>query len=195
LDGPGLLEPSIELVRRASALGLLAGLPPIERLDLDVVQAIARAASSAGVGQDAALALAREQRPEQLAPLIRRLDEALAESPVPDRELRELLRTFDAETLSRILGTSAMSVRRYERGDRRPSDRVAGRVHWLALVVSDLAGAYNAFGIRRWFERGRAQLDGRSPREVLGTDWDPAGSDAELVRTLAAALAGAGAAT
>jgi hypothetical protein len=30
----------------------------------------------------------------------------------------------------------------------------ANRLHWLALVVADLAGSYNAIGIRRWCPRG-----------------------------------------
>jgi hypothetical protein len=37
---------------------------------------------------------------------------------------------------------------------------VAERLHWLAMVVADLAGSYNALGIRRWFERPRALLGG-----------------------------------
>jgi hypothetical protein len=69
------------------------------------------------------------------------------------------------------------------------------RIHWLALVLADLAGAYNEFGSRRWFDRKRSQLEGRSPREVLVAGWDPADPDVERVRELAAALAGAGAAT
>ena len=59
------------------------------------------------------------------------------------------------------------------------------------MVVSDLAGAYNRFGIRRWFERPRAQLGGRSPRAELGPDWSPDGDAATRLRTLASALSGA----
>ena len=195
LDGPRLLSPSVGLVRRALALGLLSDRAVIERVDLDLVRGIARAASAAGVGQDAALALAHEERPDRLAGLIRRLDEALAESPLPDRELRELLHVFDVEDLAALLGTSGVSLRRYVSGSRAMPDRTAARVHWLALAVSDLAGAYNELGIRRWFERPRAQLGGRAPRQALGTDWDPASPGAVQVRSLAAALAGPGAAT
>jgi hypothetical protein len=71
-------------------------------------------------------------------------------------------------------------------------DAVAARIHWLALVSSDLAGAYNALGIRRWFDRPRTQLDGKSPRQLLGRGWNPDGAKAERVRALAAALAGPG---
>jgi len=195
LDGRRLLAPSVGLVRRALALGLLSDRAVIEHLDVELLRGIARAASAAGVGQDAALALSHEERPERLAALIQRLDDALAESPLPDRELRELQHVLDVEALAGLLGTSGVSLRRYVSGSREVPDRIAARIHWLALLVSDLAGAYNELGIRRWFDRPRAQLGGRSPRQALGTDWDPAGPDARLVRSLAAALAGAGGAT
>lgn len=196
LNRPRLLAPSIGLVRRASALGLLGDRARIERLDLDLLRGIAREASSAGVGQDAAMALLEEEhRPERLATLIDRLADALTESPLPDRELRELLRVLDIDDLASLLGTSAVSLRRYLAGTRSMPDALAARTHWLALVASDLAGAYNEIGIRRWFERPRAQLGGRSPRQALGAEWDPASPDAEQVRSLAVALAGVGAAT
>jgi hypothetical protein len=196
LNRPRLLAPAIGLVRRASALGLLGDRARIERLDLDLLRGIAREASSAGVGQDAAMALLEdEHRPERLATLIERLADALTESPLPDRELRELLRVLDIDGLASLLGTSAVSLRRYLAGTRSMPDVLAARTHWLALVASDLAGAYNEIGIRRWFERPRVQLDGRSPRQALGAEWDPASPDAERVRSLASALAGVGPAT
>ena len=59
-----------------------------------------------------------------------------------------------------------------------------------AMVVADLAGAYNDFGIRRWFERPRSQLDGKSPRQTLGAAWTPEDAAAARVRALAAVLSG-----
>jgi hypothetical protein len=197
LSRPGVLTPAMGLVRRASAVGLLGDRDRIERLDLGLLQGIARQASAAGVGGDAALALLGDERaaPDRLAGLIARLDLALSESPLPDLELRELLRIFDVNQLAPLAGVSPVSLRRYLAGSRSMPDALAARLHWLALVVADLAGAYNGLGIRRWFERPRAQLDGRSPRQVLGNDWDPSAPDVERVRDLAAALAGAGSAT
>lgn len=196
LDRPALVNPAIGLLRRALALGLLRDRDRVERLDLDLVCRIAREASSAGIGQDAALALLQgTSAPERLAALIERLDDALTESPLPDRELPELLRVFDREDLAALTGTSGVSLGRYLAGSRAWPDGLASRIHWLALVLSDLAGAYNDFGIRRWFERERTQLDGRSPRQVLGAHWDPVAPDVERVRQLAASLAGVGAAT
>lgn len=196
LDRPMLADPAIRLLRRAQALGLLGESERVDRLDLALVRRIAQEASAAGIGQDAAVALLQGVGgPNQLAALIERLDDALTESPLPDRELPELLRVLGREDLALMTGTSGVSLGRYVAGSRKWPDELASRIHWLALVLSDLAGAYNDFGARRWFDRERTQLDGRSPRLVLGTAWDPASPDVERVRLLAASLAGVGAAT
>jgi len=196
LDDPALMGPTIDLLRRALALGLLGKDEPVERLDLALVRRIAREASNAGIGQDSAIALLHgDHARERLAMLIRRLDDAMTASPLPDRELPGLLRVFDREAIADLTGTSGVSLGRYQVGARKWPDLLAARIHWLALVLADLGGAYNDFGMRRWFERKRTQLGGRSPREVLGSDWDPVDPDVEQVRALAATLAGAGAAT
>lgn len=196
LNRPGLLTAAMGLVRRAASLGMLADREPVERLDLELIRGIAREASAAGVGRDAALALL-EQRGAgaRLEALITRLDGAIAASPVPDRELRALLTVYDHEGLAPLLGTSVASLRRYAAGTRTVPDAVAERIHFVALVTSDLAGSYNEFGLRRWWERPRTALDGRSPRAALGTAWDPDGPEARVVAELAGALAGSGGAT
>lgn len=112
---------------------------------------------------------------------------------MPQPEIRELLTTFDAEELAGLVGASQSSLRRYALGARTTPDDTAARVHWLAKVVGDLRGAYNAAGVRRWFERPRAQLDGRPPRALLLGGWDPDDPGPRAVRDLARALSGAGA--
>lgn len=196
LDQPALVDPAVGLLRRALALGLLDQDQLVTRLDLELLRLIAQRASAAGIGQDAAIAILRgASTPDRLGPLIERLSEALRESPVPDRELPELLRVFPREDLAALAGTTTVSLGRYLARARKWPDELAARIHWLALVVSDLAGAYNDFGIRRWFGRERTQLGGRSPRQVLGADWVPTDPEVEQVRELAASLAGVGTAT
>lgn len=192
LNSAGLRGPALDLVRRALAVGLLRDRPLIGKLDLDLLRGIAREASAAGVGRDAALELLGKPSPRHLGSVIGRLEDALASSPMPERELKVLLEVFDVDQLATLLDTSAVSLRRYVAGTRSVPDAVAARIHWLALASSDLAGAYNALGIRRWFDRSRTQLDGKSPRQLLGRGWDPDGAKAERVRALAAALAGPG---
>jgi hypothetical protein len=195
LDRPGLAAATMGLIRRAVGVGLLSDRDLIERLDLDLIRAIAREASAAGVGQDAAVALLQggDRAPAGLATLIERLDDALVGSPMPDREIRELLRVYDHDGLAALTGTSVASLRRYAAGTRAVPDAVAARIHFIALVTSDLAGSYNGFGLRRWWDRPREPLGGRSPVDALGRDWSPDSPRAVAVAELAATLAGDGA--
>jgi hypothetical protein len=197
LNRPGLLAAAMSLVRRAIGLGMLPDREPIQRLDLELIRSIAREASTAGVGRDAAVALLEQRSPAgtRLEALIAELDRALAGSPVPDRELRVLLGVYDHDDLAALLGTSVASVRRYAGATRTVPDAVANRIHYVALVTADLAGSYNAFGLRRWWARPRAALQGRSPRAALGSAWDPDGEEATAVAELARSLTGSGAAT
>jgi hypothetical protein len=99
-----------------------------------------------------------------------------------------MLRVLGPDLLGRLVGVSPSSIRRYTAGSRLTPDPVAARLHWLALVVADLAGSYTDVGIRRWFDRSRATLAGRSPAEVLGPAWNPDDPEVEAVRALAEAL-------
>jgi hypothetical protein len=192
LNRPALLAAAIGLVRRALGLGLLSSRDRIERLDLELIRTIAREASRVGVGQDAAIALleAKPSAPARLQSLIARLDGQLLESPIPQLEIAELLRVYDAADLAALVGTSPVSLRRYAAGTRSVPDQVAARIHFVALVTSDLAGSYNEFGVRRGWGRSRTALGGRAPREVLGGAWDPDDPAARTVAALASALAG-----
>ncbi len=125
-----------------------------------------------------------EDRLDQLA-------QVLEESPAPATEWPSMRDVFGDELLATLLDVSASSLRRYASGERTTPDATAARLHWLAMVVSDLAGGYNELGMRRWFERPRAQLGGLSPRAALGPGWQPDDAAALRVRALAAALSGA----
>jgi hypothetical protein len=195
-DRPPLLSSALSLVRRALGVGLLADRDLIDRLDLDLIRDVARQASDAGVGRDAASALLEQKanRVAQLERLIGRLETALADSPMPERELAMLLRIYDYEGLAALVGASPVSLRRYRDGARSVPDAIADRVHFVALVTSDLAGSYNEFGLRRWWERRRALLGDRSPREALGVagEWRPDDPGPTAVADLAATLSGSG---
>jgi hypothetical protein len=187
------------LVLVAEGLGLLPqDGPPVERLDLDLVRDIARRTLAEGVGQEPALALlegAGSAGPADLEGMITRLVRSLSDSPMPARELEQLLVTYGRERLGELLCISEASLRRYANGERGVPDIVAARAHFVALVTAELAGSYNAYGLRRWWERPRRALDDRSPRQALGSEWDPDGPGARMVAALAAGLVGAGAAT
>jgi uncharacterized protein (DUF2384 family) len=117
-----------------------------------------------------------------------RLNIALAESPVPEFEWNRLTEVLGLELLSRLLGISASSVRRYKAAARTTPDDVADRLRFLSLIVGKLSGAYNEIGIRQWFERKRAQLNGRTPLDWLKAPWKPDQPGPRLVQDLARAL-------
>ena len=160
---------------------------PVAHLDSDVMDALETRLAEAGIarlirrpaGHDAA----------ETAGWLRALHEALAGSPVPRTEWPALSRSLGLDLLSRLLGISHSSARRYLSGARKTPDAIAARLHFLAFVVGDLAGAYNDIGVRRWFDRPRERLDGRTPAQVLGHEWSPGDDAPERVRELARTLA------
>ena len=98
---------------------------------------------------------------------------ALEASPVPKFEWGGLARVFAPEDLAALLHISASSLKRYQHGERATPDPIATRLHFIALVVGDLAGSYDDVGIRRWFHRKRTMLDNRTPAAILAGEWDP----------------------
>ena len=118
--------------------------------------------------------------------LLTQIYERLEECPSPATEwqaVREVL--LDDTLLASLLGIGAVSVRRYTKGERHCPDPVAARLHWLALLIDWLEGSYNAYGIRRWFQRPRAALDGQAPQDCLKGDWDPDDDAVQPIMALA----------
>lgn len=184
----------LAVLRMLDAMGLLPLKAPLDRLDVSTLRRAVRAASAAGIGHDAATLLGRGAvEPATIRRVVAQLREALEESPVPESEIRELLGIFEPDALGALVGASASSLRRYVLGARTTPDDAAARIHWLAKVVGDLRGAYNDAGVKRWFDRRRAQLDDRPPRALLLAAWDPEDDGPRAVRALARALSGAGA--
>lgn len=157
-------------------------------LDRSRVLAAFDAFAGEGVGVAASTLVRSSYTPESVARAGTALIEAVEQSPMPDREWGALSDELGDALLSRLTSSSVVSVRRY-RGAQRPTpDPVAVRLHHLALLVSYLSGSYNSFGIRRWFERPRHALDGRSPTELLTGEWSPDDPDVRAVTGLAASL-------
>jgi transcriptional regulator with XRE-family HTH domain len=115
---------------------------------------------------------------------------AVEESPMPDAEWAPMSDAL-GEDLARLLNISPSSLARYRSGERATPDVVAARLHFIAMVVSDLAGSYNNFGIRRWFKRHRSALQDKSPEQILSGDWTVDREEVVHVRDLARSLLGA----
>lgn len=179
---------------RADAMGLLPdGAELSAAHPLNAAHTLSRVldvARDAGIGR--ALTLPRDSTDEERwEGFVIDLLDALEESPLPRTEWVGLERVLGADLLAGLVGVSPSSLRRYAAGTRDTPDDVAARLHFLALVVGDLAGSYNDIGVRRWFSRRRSQLGGQAPADLLEGAWDPQDERPEQVRRLAAALLGA----
>ncbi len=179
---------------RADAMGLLPDRTELSGAHpLDAAYTLTRVldvARNAGIGR--ALAMPRDPTDEERwEGFVLDLLDALEESPLPRTEWVGLERVLGADLLADLIGISSSSLRRYAAGTRDTPDDVAARLHFLALVVGDLSGSYNDFGVRRWFSRRRSQLGGQAPADLLQGAWDPQEEGPEQVRRLAATLLGA----
>lgn len=190
LNTPELARVAVTTLTRAEAMGLLPEHERFERLDLVTLQKVAKEISRAGIGHGLTIDLrtAHSRDPKRLSATLQKLNEALDESPVPSREWPGLMNILGPNLLARLVGISPSSVRRYLSGTRSTPDDIAARLHFLALVVGDLAGAYNDIGIRRWFDRPRTLLGNRSPGQILSRKWRPEDPEPQQVRQLAHAL-------
>ena len=178
-----------EAARRAEAMGLMdpEATPQDDGSALRLLAARVRRAGIASAAADQ-LSNVETPNPAEIAPLLETLIAALEASPVPKFEWAGLGRVFAPEDLASLINVSVSSLKRYMSGERETPDGVAARLHFLALVVGDLAGSYNHIGVRRWFQRKRALLDGRAPVAILKGNWDPDDEAPMRVRQLATEL-------
>jgi hypothetical protein len=177
-------------------MGLLPeGTEGATRLDGELLSELADRLVSAGIAVAPARELKRA-RGKRLEAALQAVLEALDGSPHPAGEwgpARELL----GDDLLAVLvgGISESSLRRYAGGSRETPDGVAWRLHVLARIVAALRGSYNEYGIRWWFERPRAQLEGKTPGSILLAATTPDDPGVTRVTRLAEALVGPGLAT
>jgi hypothetical protein len=197
-DRPKSAMAACQLLYRAEYLGLLDAKLVAGPLTEGRVRSLVRALASHGVASAAALRLtapaAFSVSDEELSSLLSQVREQVADSPLPDSEWKPMREALGDELLARLLAVSPTSLRRYADGERTTPDAVAARLHTLAMITSDLAGGYNERGMRRWFLRPRAQLDGLAPVELMAGGFDPDSESVDRVRNLAAWLVGAGSA-
>jgi hypothetical protein len=161
--------------------------PGTARVEPAEIRQLAARIRGAGIATSAADILHNVDTPSRadVTALLQMIVAALEASPAPKHEWKGMSRVFPIEDLAVLLGVSVSSLKRYQSGERDTPDAVAARLHFLALVVGDLAGSYNDTGIRRWFQRKRTQLDGRSPAALLKREWDPDDEGPRRVRELA----------
>jgi hypothetical protein len=181
---------AFDAVRRAEAMGLLPADPSTASTVTAAIRHVADRVARAGIATTAAAELRNVEKPDadQLAGWLKTIVAALEASPVPKFEWQGVSRVFEPEQLGALLNVSLSSLRRYQLGERETPDDVAARLHYLALVIGDLAGSYNDVGIRRWFMRRRTLLGDRTPAQILHGDWDPDAAGPARVRQIAREL-------
>lgn len=178
---------------RAEFLGVLPDDPARRReLGQPLISDILRRLASQGVASQAEL-LTRTGGAANYHALLDAVLEQTEHSPMPRSAWSPLIEVLGDELLADLLNVSPTSLRRYASGGRCTPEEVAGQLHLLVLLVADLAGGYNDYGIRRWFLRPRAALSGRTPRDLLKANADPGSAEARRLRALAGGLAGASA--
>ena len=187
---PRVAFQAITALGRADAMGLFPAEERIETLDLPSFRRMVRHIHRAGIARGVELELEDDvaRSASRLERTLEHLNTALEESPAPEFEWNRLTEILGLPLVSRLLGISASSVRRYRTAARTTPDDVAGRLHFVSLVVGDLSGAYNEIGIRQWFDRKRAQLGGRAPSDLLKGRWQPGQPGPRQVQDLARAL-------
>jgi hypothetical protein len=181
------------LLGRAETMGFLSELGTVSRLDRALIAKVLQRLGHVGLVQHAIMqggVVDLPADPDRLLQLLEEATAALEDSPIPDQEWAGLRDTLGDELLARLCRISEVSLRRYAAGTRTTPDAVAQRLHTLGLIVADLRGAYNDYGIRRWFQRPRAQLGGRTAEDFLPVDWTPDSPEVTTLRKLAGALSG-----
>jgi transcriptional regulator with XRE-family HTH domain len=187
---PAVARLAAETIRKAQAVGLVEAAPSFGELTYPALRSVVLQVREAGIGEHAAgeFVQANPSDTATLARDLREIGDLLEESPLPATEWPRLSTIFESDQLAQLVGISPSSLSRYERGERRTPDQVAARLHFVALIVGDLTGAYNEIGVRRWFDRKRSALGGRSPAQFLSGPWRPEDEDPQRVRDLARAL-------
>lgn len=184
---------AIEVWRRAEGMGLVDA--NASQLDAADITRLLKRVRDAGIARGPALHFDNVEPPSvaEAESLLKLVIAALDSSPAPKFEWPAVSRVIDAEQLGPLLNISVSSLKRYASGERDTPDEVAARLHHVALIVGDLAGAYNEVGVRRWFERKRTALNGRAPAALLAGDWNPDDTSPRKVRELARSLVALGA--
>ena len=194
---PGVASLCFRLLSRAQVMGFLPeNVSEGTRLDRQLVGKVGELLASAGVAQEPAALLANAaDGEERIADALRRTIAAVDASPHPEGEWAPARELLGDELLARLVRVSPSSLRRYAIRARPTPDAVAWRLHAVARILAALVGSYNAYGVRRWFERPRTALDGQAPAELVAEALTEEDAGLAQVLALAESLAGAGAAT
>jgi hypothetical protein len=195
-DGPEAAATALQLLTRAETMGLIPDvIARQETVTVDhlTMRRLLKRLRAAGVASASSVRLAAAT-PDDIGLVLLQALEALDASPYPAGEWIALREIVGDRLLARMLRISESSIRRYTTGGRRTPDEVARRLHAIGGVVSALRGSYNTYGVRRWFDRQRAALDGHTPADLIAAADSEDDEGFRQIVGLADELLGAGAA-
>lgn len=162
-------------------MGLIDGVAGFDR---DLLQQAIDAFAAAGIGRRTIVSMSAADLPAALD----QLNDDVEQTPSPQTEWPAVTHVLGVDVVGALVGVSGSSARRYASGERTTPDDVADRLHFLALTIADLLGAYNSYGVRRWFARPRSALGGISPTRLLVGSWTSSDPGARQVAALASTL-------
>lgn len=185
-------EIAVQIVFRAQGMGLLSGLS-LTSVDPQSFGKVIERIQNAGIKAKWEKSWL-SKKPAALVLELRKLLSVLNESPVPEAEWSAVMESLGQELVRKLLDLSVSSIQRYSSNSRPTPQNIAEKLHYLAVVIGDLRAGYNDYGIRRWFERPRTFLSGKSVLSSLGKKWGPDDEVARAIAEDAAWVAGSGAA-
>jgi hypothetical protein len=122
-----------------------------------------------GADPDGAIELAALSVGDVVRRVGRRLEHDALDAPRAAADyVLAALASAGAGELGRLLGVSTKTVGAWRAG--RPVTRNADRVVLTAQVLTHLRGSMTPRGVLLWFDAPRAQLDGRTPLQLLDED-------------------------
>jgi uncharacterized protein (DUF2384 family) len=183
----------IEILFKASAMGLLEQPVDVFNLDYAKIKKALKQITNAGFGKVILRDMDKWEHygpeDEEILDRLKTLNQALEESPVPEKEWSIVKRYIPDDLLQQLLDIKESSLQRYSSLQRSTPDEVGRRLHTIALVIGDLSGAYNDDGIRQWFTRPRKNVfGGKAPIDLLVGNWEPSQTDPMKVRDFTRSL-------
>lgn len=129
-----------------------------------------------------------DQMRDLLDTMLREVDRNVLDEPIhAARFVISALGRAEQEDVAEMLGVNVRTLRAWKTGQASSVRKNPERVMIVAQVVFDLQRSMTPRGVVMWFKRGRAQLGGRTPLEVLENDLATA---AETLRSLARGVRG-----
>lgn len=110
--------------------------------------------------------------------------------------LKNLETVLQEKLFTRLVGENPKSMQKILQTGIDSLNPEYERMYFLYEVVGYLQGSYTHEGVRRWFQRERVQLDGKSPLQLLnGLDgrWDCYNKEAQHILELAKSSTDSGA--